>query len=47
MHVSTAFGNCPRNTIEEKIYAPPILGASLIELVDSKSDAEIEELTPK
>lgn len=47
MHVSTAYSNCPRKMIEEKVYEPPISGSELIELTETSTDENLKEITPK
>ncbi|XP_017783688.1 PREDICTED: putative fatty acyl-CoA reductase CG5065 [Nicrophorus vespilloides] len=46
VHVSTAFSNCHMYNIEEKLYKPPFRTEEIISLVQSKSDEELEKLTP-
>lgn len=47
MHVSTAFSNCIREVIEEKIYPSPIGYRELILMTEKLSDKVLEELTPR
>ncbi|XP_044764595.1 fatty acyl-CoA reductase wat-like [Coccinella septempunctata] len=46
LHVSTAFSFCPRDTILEEFYRPPLTGEKLLSLVDSLDDSTITEITP-
>lgn len=45
IHVSTAFSNCVRTTIEEKFYDPPITADKLIALVDCLDDNKLDDIT--
>lgn len=46
VHTSTAFSNCPRKEIEEKIYDTPVTADKLIAIVDTLDDDHLEAITP-
>ncbi|XP_045465465.1 fatty acyl-CoA reductase wat-like [Harmonia axyridis] len=46
LHCSTAFSFCPRSTILEEFYRPPLQSEKLLSLVDSLDDSTITEITP-
>ncbi|KAJ8933768.1 hypothetical protein NQ314_013802 [Rhamnusium bicolor] len=45
LHVSTAFSNCDKKTIDETFYEPPISGEKLITLVDCLDDEKLDAFT--
>ncbi|XP_051171885.1 fatty acyl-CoA reductase wat-like isoform X2 [Leptopilina boulardi] len=47
IHVSTAYANCPHNSIEEKFYDPPMEANKLITLTDCADEKLIDSLTPQ
>lgn len=47
VHVSTAYANCPRDFIEEKVYDPPMDADKLITLVDCMDEKLVDEITPR
>lgn len=47
VHVSTAYGNCHLPEIDEKIYAPPIDPAKLIQMTEWLDDDMLDSLTNK
>ncbi|XP_076391887.1 fatty acyl-CoA reductase wat-like [Megachile rotundata] len=47
VHVSTAYANCPRDFIEEKVYDPPMEADKLITLVDCMDEKLVDEITPR
>ncbi|XP_066585304.1 fatty acyl-CoA reductase wat-like [Prorops nasuta] len=47
VHVSTAYANCPHETIEEKFYEPPIDPDKLISLMECMDDKLVEDVTPQ
>lgn len=47
VHVSTAFSNCVgRDTIEEKLYSPPIPPEQLMMLVENLDEKIVDSITP-
>jgi len=46
VHISTAFSQLDKKNIEEKIYEPPIDPYKLIQMVNTLSDEQLEQLTP-
>ncbi|XP_034951190.1 fatty acyl-CoA reductase wat-like [Chelonus insularis] len=46
VHVSTAYAYCTEQTIEEKLYAPPINAEKLVTLMNCVDDNLAEEMTP-
>ncbi|XP_046475512.1 fatty acyl-CoA reductase wat-like isoform X1 [Neodiprion pinetum] len=46
VHISTAYSNCVRQSIDEKFYPPPIDSDKLLDLVEILDDASLEHLTP-
>ncbi|KAJ8939201.1 hypothetical protein NQ318_019442 [Aromia moschata] len=46
LHVSTAFSNCNRKTIDETFYDPPITGEKLLKLIDCLDDKKLDAITP-
>ncbi|XP_069133714.1 fatty acyl-CoA reductase 1-like isoform X2 [Argopecten irradians] len=47
LHVSTAYGNCHKRTVEECIYDPPIHPHKLLDAVQWMDSDVLEILTPK
>ncbi|XP_050584526.1 fatty acyl-CoA reductase wat-like isoform X5 [Bombus affinis] len=47
IHVSTAYANCTRTHIEEKVYEAPIDGDKLATIVEYMDEKLIEEITPR
>lgn len=47
VHVSTAYCNCNRTTIDEKIYRQSITGENAIKLMDCMDDKTLESITPQ
>ncbi|XP_078047829.1 fatty acyl-CoA reductase wat isoform X4 [Augochlora pura] len=47
VHVSTAYANCPRSLIEEKVYDPPMDADKLITLMECVDEKLLEEITPR
>ncbi|XP_060821876.1 fatty acyl-CoA reductase wat isoform X2 [Bombus pascuorum] len=47
IHVSTAYANCTRTHIEEKVYEAPIDGEKLATIVEYMDEKLIEEITPR
>ncbi|KAF7379305.1 hypothetical protein HZH68_017150 [Vespula germanica] len=47
VHVSTAYANCPHNTIEEKFYDPPMDADKFIDLLDSIDQKLLDDITPQ
>ncbi|XP_050422306.1 fatty acyl-CoA reductase wat-like [Adelges cooleyi] len=45
-HVSTAFANCNRLLVEEKFYEPIANFEDVLELVSSKDDQTLQDMTP-
>ncbi|XP_046615044.1 fatty acyl-CoA reductase wat-like isoform X1 [Neodiprion virginianus] len=46
VYVSTAYSNCNRSIIEEKIYSPPISGDTLGKLTEGMDEAKLNKITP-
>lgn len=46
-HVSTAYSNCNRLYVEEKFYDPTKNYEDVLELISSKNDQELEDMTPE
>lgn len=46
VHVSTAYSNCPRKEIDEKIYDPPITAEKLMNIVETLDDQQLQAITP-
>lgn len=46
VYVSTAYSNCPRKTIDEQFYDPPIQGKKFMDVVDSLDDTYLDQITP-
>lgn len=46
MHVSTAYANCDKNVIEEKIYDPPIDSHKLLTLAEIMPEKMLDDVTP-
>ena len=46
MHVSTAYANCNRQNIEEKMYNYPIKSEDLLKLVECIPEEAIDQVTP-
>ncbi|XP_043685412.1 fatty acyl-CoA reductase wat-like [Vespula pensylvanica] len=47
VHVSTAYANCPHNTIEEKFYDPPMDANKFIDLLDTIDEKLLDNITPQ
>ncbi|XP_045465613.1 fatty acyl-CoA reductase wat-like [Harmonia axyridis] len=47
MHISTAYSNCVRNLIEEKIYPPPMDTEELIRITENISEKTLNSMTEK
>ncbi|XP_015586810.1 fatty acyl-CoA reductase wat [Cephus cinctus] len=47
IHVSTAYANCPQDTIDEKFYEPPIQANKLIAMMDCLNEKLIDDITPQ
>ena len=47
VHVSTAYSNCNRNGIEERIYPTALTPQAVTELLADMKDEEAMEITPK
>ena len=47
IHVSTAYANCHREMIEEKLYTYPIKSEDLLKLVDCLPEETLDQFTPK
>lgn len=45
VHVSTAYANCPRSTVEEEFYKPPITGDNALALTKIFDDSKLESIT--
>lgn len=46
VHVSTAYANCPRKDIDEKVYETPITADKLMSIVDTLDEQQLEAITP-
>ncbi|XP_050663549.1 putative fatty acyl-CoA reductase CG5065 [Leptidea sinapis] len=46
VHVSTAYCNCERETVEETVYAPPALPEHVVTLVQTLPDELVDRITP-
>lgn len=46
-HVSTAYSNCNRLYVEEKFYDPIKNYEDVLELISSKNDQELQDMTPE
>lgn len=46
VHVSTAFSNCDRQSIEEKFYPPKYNPLKLIRLTEAVDEPYLSQLTP-
>ncbi|XP_046613172.1 fatty acyl-CoA reductase wat-like [Neodiprion virginianus] len=46
VHISTAYSNCVRESIDEIFYPPPIDSDKLLDLVEILDDASLEHLKP-
>uniref|UniRef100_A0A8C2X624 Fatty acyl-CoA reductase n=1 Tax=Cyclopterus lumpus TaxID=8103 RepID=A0A8C2X624_CYCLU len=47
LHISTAYANCDRELIEERVYTPPVDYRRLIDSLDWMDDELVSALTPK
>ncbi|KAJ6644398.1 Fatty acyl-CoA reductase wat [Pseudolycoriella hygida] len=47
VHVSTAYANCNRMAIEEKVYRQTLTGENAIKLMDCLDDKTLEAITPQ
>ncbi|XP_065220998.1 fatty acyl-CoA reductase wat-like isoform X2 [Planococcus citri] len=48
VHVSTAFSYCAEhNTIEEKVYEPPMFPQNILSIVDHLNDTILDRITPR
>lgn len=46
MHVSTAYANCNRPDIDEKIYQPKFSGDKAIKLTEWLDEKTLDDMTP-
>ncbi|ESN98121.1 hypothetical protein HELRODRAFT_84823, partial [Helobdella robusta] len=47
IHISTAYANCDRHLISEKIYQPPITASKIVSAMEWMDDEVVQALTPK